>query len=80
MSYNLYNLSKIIIFLNCKYIISIINDTYDVVLKNIFDNYFLFLFSMKSMLNKRNFRNLKTYVSRYFYINVKEWFVKEVAI
>lgn len=80
MSYNLYNLSKIIIFLNCKYIISIINDTYDVVLKNIFDNYFLFLFSMKSILNKRNFRNLKTYVSRYFYINVKEWFVKEVAI
>lgn len=72
MSYNLYNLSKIIIFLNCKYIISIINDTYDVVLKNIFDNYFLFLFSMKSMLNKRNFRNLKTCVSRYFYINVKE--------
>lgn len=46
MSYNLYNLSKIIIFLNCKYIISIINDTYDVVLKNIFDNYFLFLFSI----------------------------------
>ena len=32
MFYNLYNLSKIIIFLNCKYIIFIIND-----MKNIFE-------------------------------------------